>query len=311
MRQCENTHCLGETRIYDKFCNIRITRRSWLKLNFAVIGLIGCSSLLPGCFDKRISEPNVNPSEDYDLFAKQIRQYHADQENKLMDDFDMVSSWVKEYLIIRYEASKVDTWLARSRSQYKRLIPELPYVGGDKNDLNKILLLTSAYIPIVKVLKNEGISLRQNGHMIVTTADYGYQKEIPWFVKSYLRWNYFSDSRKRKKKTAALLSQEKRYPEDWVFNYVEGDGLTFDYGITYSECGLRKFWINQNLEEYVPYLCLCDYAIWKAIGVEVKRTKTLGNGATECDFRYIKKGSGVPPAWPPESHPEWTGRYES
>ncbi len=311
MRQSKNIHFLEEISNCDQSFKSPISRRSCLKLGGAAIGLFGCYSLLSGCGDMQAHEPSVVPSENHELFSNQARQHYTDRENELMDDFDMIAGWVKEYLTIRYEASKVDTWLSQSRLQYNQLIPELPYVGGDKNALNRILLLTSAYIPIVNVLKNEGISTRENGQMIVMTASKGYEENIPWFVKWYIRWNYFSDSGKKAKKKAALLSQKKRYPNDWVFNYVEGDGLTFAYGITYSECALRKFWTSQNLKEYVPYLCICDYGIWKAVGVEVKRTKTLGNGATECDFRYIGKGSGVPPAWPPESHSEWTGRYES
>ncbi|MBN2040223.1 MAG: L-2-amino-thiazoline-4-carboxylic acid hydrolase [Spirochaetes bacterium] len=311
MRQSKNIHRLEEISDYDLLFKSSISRRSCLKLGAAAVGLFGCYSLLSGCNDKKAHEPAIIPPENPELLSNQARQYYTDRENELMDDFDMIAGWVKEYLTTRYDASKIDTWLSQSRIQYKQLIPELPYIGGDKNALNQILLLTSAYIPIVKVLKNEGISTRENGQMIVMTTSKGYEEKIPWFVKWYLKWNYFSDSGKRKKKAAALLSQKKTYPDDWVFTYVKGDGSTFDYGITYSECALKKFWISQNLKEYVPYLCLCDYAIWKAIGIEVKRTKTLGNGATECDFRYIKKGSGVPPAWPPESHQEWTGRYES
>lgn len=311
MRQSRNIHCLEEIINCGQSFKNPISRRSCLKLVGAAIGLFGCYSLLSGCDDEKAHEPSIIPSENHELFSNQARQYYTGRENELMEDFDMIAGWVKEYLAARYEASKVDTWLSQSRLQYNQLIPELPYIGGDKNALNRILLLTSAYIPIVKVLKNEGISTRENGQMIVMTASKGYEENIPWFVKWYIRWNYFSVRGKKAKKKAALLSQKKRYPEDWVFDYVEGDGLTFVYGITYSECALRKFWTSQNLKEYVPYLCICDYGIWKAIGVEVKRTKTLGNGATECDFRYIKKGSGVPPAWPPESHSEWTGRYES
>ncbi len=311
MQQSKNIRCFEEASNCDQLYKIPITRRSYLKLSGAVIGLLGCNSLLSGCDDKKAHEPNVLPSENHELFSNQVRQYYADREKELMNDFDMFADLVKEFLTTRYEASRVDKWLSQSRLLYKRLIPELPYIGGDKNALNRILLLTSAYVPIVKVLKNEGMSTRENGHMIVTTASKGYEEKIPWLVKRYIRWNYFSDWGKQKKKAAALLSQKKRYPEDWVFNFVEGDGLTFAYEITYSECALHKFWTSQNLKEYVPYLCLCDYGIWKAVGVEVKRTKTLGNGATECDFRYIKKGSEIPPAWPPESHSEWTGRYES
>jgi hypothetical protein len=97
----------------------------------------------------------------------------------------------------------------------------------------------------------------------------------------------------------APLSQERRYAGDWVFEYVEGDGETFDWGRDYVECGIVKFLHSQGADELTPYLCLTDYALFGALGVELKRTMTLAEGCEKCDFRF-KKGespSGWPPPW--------------
>jgi hypothetical protein len=312
MRKCNDFPIYKENDKCNINCNRYITRRSLIHLACSVIGLIGFSSILQRCIKIKTNDPDTTPAENPARFSKQVRHYYSEREENLMDEYDKLSYLFSEYLIKQnYDERKIDLWLKQSRLNYKQLIPELPYVGGDKNDLTRILLSTSAFIPLVKVLRNEGLSTRQIGQMMVTAASDMYQKRIPWFVKRYLRGNYFSDSGKQKKKTAALFSQKKRYPGDWVFSYREGDGSTYDYEIIYSECALKKIWALQDLEEYVPYLCLCDYAIWKAVGIEVKRTKTLGNGASECDFKYIKKGPNVPPPLPPESHPEWTGRFEN
>jgi hypothetical protein len=294
----------------DVSCTEHMTRRSWLELSSALVCMAGCGLLLPRCVRRKPSEPTAVPAEAPAQFAAEVRHYYSDRKNDLMGDFDKFADAVRTCLITQHEESKVDAWLVHSRSEYERLVLELPYVGGDKNNLTRILLSTSVFIPLLKILRSEGISTRQNGHMIVTTASFMYQEKIPWFIKWFMRWNHFSQTGKQKKKDAAMLSQRKRYPEDWVYRYMEGDGQTYDHKIVYSECALKKFWTSRGLEEYVPYLCLCDYAIWQAIGIEVSRTRTLGNGADECDFRYIKKGSRVPPPWPPESHPEWTGRFD-
>jgi ferredoxin len=291
-------------------CNEHITRRSLLQLSGAFIGMAWCGLLLPRCTRRKPSEPTAVLAEAPAHFAAEVQHYYSDRRNDLMSEFDKFGDAVRTYLVKQHEESKVDAWLARSRSEYERLITELPYVGGDKNDLTRILLSTSVFIPLLKILRNEGVSIRQNGHMIVLTASFAYQQRIPWFVKWFMRWNHFSHMGKQRKKNAALLSQQKRYPGDWVFRYVEGDSLTYNHEIIYSECALQKFWTSQGLKEYVPYLCLCDYAIWQAVGIEVSRTSTLGNGGAECDFKYLKKGSHVPPPWPPESHREWTGRFE-
>ena len=288
-----------------------ITRRSWLRLSCVTVCMAGCNLLLPVCTRRKLFEVTVYPNESPAQFSDHVRRYYSDRSNDLMDQYDMIADVNRAYLITRYDESKVDLWLGKSRQKYKKLILELPYIGGERNEQTRFLLATSAYIPLLQVLCNEGIPTRQNGHMIVATGTYFFQEKIPWFVKWLMSWNHFSNSGKQKKKAAALLSQEKRYPADWVFRYAEGDGSTFDYEIIYSECALHKFWVSQDLREYVPYLCLCDYAIWQIIGIEVVRTKTIGNGDDECDFKYIKKGSQAPPPWPPEAHPEWTGRFES
>ena len=41
-----------------------------------------------------------------------------------------------------------------------------------------------------------------------------------------------------------------------------------------------------------PYLCQTDYALFGAMGIELKRTMTLAEGSERCDFR-LKRGTGA------------------
>jgi hypothetical protein len=77
-----------------------------------------------------------------------------------------------------------------------------------------------------------------------------------------------------------------------VFEYVEGDGTTFDWGRDYVECGIVKFLHSQEADELTPYLCQTDYALFDALGIKLKRTMTLATGCEKCDFRFKK---GEPP----------------
>jgi hypothetical protein len=47
-----------------------------------------------------------------------------------------------------------------------------------------------------------------------------------------------------------------------------------------------------------PYLCLTDYALFGALGIELARTQTLAHGDGECDFRFTWDGE-MPSGWPP------------
>jgi hypothetical protein len=165
-------------------------------------------------------------------------------------------------------------------------------------------------MPLVEILRDQKVPTRTIGQIIFEMAT-AYYRAIPAPIKWYLRWSCFGNRRKARMRMAAARSQYRYYPEDWVFKFEEGDGKSFIYGITMTECGLEKFWRAQGLEEFTPYLCLTDWVLWRTIGIVAIRTQTIANGGEYCDFRYVKKGKDGPPGWPPESNPEWTGRHET
>jgi hypothetical protein len=99
-------------------------------------------------------------------------------------------------------------------------------------------------------------------------------------------------------------SQEKRYPEGYVYEFVEGDGENFDYGVNYLECAVYKFFKVQDAERFVPFICIYDFVMARAAGYGFNRTQTIWNSAPFCDFRYSKNGTTVR-AWPPEKLPEF------
>jgi hypothetical protein len=59
-----------------------------------------------------------------------------------------------------------------------------------------------------------------------------------------------------------------------------------------------KFLHSQGADELAPYPCLLDYALFGALGIELRRTQTLAEGGERCDFRF-KKGGEAPAGWPP------------
>jgi len=289
-------------------CANQITRRTFLKTT-GTVALFLYEGYGSSGISRDDSQERAFSEPDQKRLAEEEKNYYILKKDDLLEQFDEVSESYRKSLITRFDEVKVDTWRAEARQQYEALIPQLPYVGGDKNRLTRVLLITSTFIPFLKILRNENVSTRKNGKMIFKLAsDYYHGIFAP--VKWYLRWDYFRESTKQAREAAAKLSQLRRYPGDWVFEFVEGDGKSFDYGVNYTECALKKLWTIQGLEEFVPYLCLCDYALWRAIGMEVARTQTLANGGFYCDFRYVRKGSNGISGWPPESVPEWTGKYE-
>jgi len=81
-------------------------------------------------------------------------------------------------------------------------------------------------------------------------------------------------------------SQQRRYPQDFVFSYIQGDGKEFDFGIDYTECAIVNFFRAQGADEFTRYVCLYDFLNSQLTGTGLIRTKTLAEGADKCDFRF-------------------------
>ena len=99
-------------------------------------------------------------------------------------------------------------------------------------------------------------------------------------------------------KNGAEQSQLRRYPMDWVFTWVPGDGKTFDYGFDIRECAVVKFYHQQGADELTPQLCNLDHFLAFAMGYQFRRGGVLATGSPCCDCRY-KHGKGIND-WPPQ-----------
>jgi hypothetical protein len=98
----------------------------------------------------------------------------------------------------------------------------------------------------------------------------------------------FSQRRVNQRRQAAVISQERHYPDDWIFDIVEADGKNFQFGVDYTECGIVKYLTKQNAIELAPYLCWLDFPMCAAMRVKLVRTETIAQGGEKCNFRFAR-----------------------
>ena len=84
-------------------------------------------------------------------------------------------------------------------------------------------------------------------------------------------------------------SHRKQYENDWVVDVLAGND-EYDLGYNYLECGVCKLCRDEGCFELAKYLCQLDYVMADMMGMELKRTQTIAEGHSYCDFRYKKKG---------------------
>ena len=88
----------------------------------------------------------------------------------------------------------------------------------------------------------------------------------------------------------------------WVDIFIKRIGIgkpLFDDCIDITECGVVKYLDAQGADELGPYICDIDYVGAEAMGIGLRRTKTLAWGCDRCDFRLSKHEVTSAP-WPPE-----------
>jgi len=225
------------------------------------------------------------------------KNYYIKKKRILIRQFDAATSIAKNILSKYFGDAKFNELIIKARTDFEMLLPQIPYVGGKDNHLTESLISSVILLPLLRVFEKEGLDFYEIGKLAYDLFE-AFYKFIPPTN------DIFSEEYINQEKENAKNSKLHKYPGDWVFDFVEGDGKTFTFGIDYFECGVHKFYKSQNAEHFMPIVCIADFAQAQAYGHGLKRTQTIGNGAPLCDFRYIKNGI-TPRAWPPDNLPEF------
>jgi hypothetical protein len=211
-----------------------------------------------------------------------------------------------DILVARYGEALANTLARESRAEFEKLIPELPYIGGEQNTLTDNLVLSASALVFHRAMKRHGRTVQETGEILYRTVE-AWIHRYPSVLLHIMGWYYMTAFNQRRSRQKAALSQERRYPGDWVREHVEGEFNTFSWGMDYTECGIVKFLRSQGADALAPYLCLTDYALFGAMGIELQRTMTLAEGYAKCDFRFKRSTetrSGWPPPWLELQHKE-------
>jgi len=232
------------------------------------------------------------------MTADRKENYYQENLPKLMAQYDALEKALATALSPVFEESKITALLKAVRSGIEALLPGLPYIGGEASVMTQFLVNSAYSLPLFFELEKEGISLRDMAK-ILYQANESVFLLMPSEKREQLGEFYFSDKMIGILKKDSETSQKRQYPEDWVFEFVDGDGQACDYGYDLTECGIMKFYKSHNAERFAPILCLLDYASYRALGVGFTRTRKLATGDARCDFRF-KKDCITPRGWPPD-----------
>lgn len=229
--------------------------------------------------------------------------YYLSIEQKMMKEFDKMFKGAQISLEHHFSKTIILEIKEKSKNDYINSFPQLPYIGGKSNKNTIDLIVCSVILSMINHLEQKGLSKYQIGKIIFDAFD-GYFNSNPRIIRyimGKLSSTEFFVNAIKKNNDKSLLKEHKG---DFVIKNVDPNGEEFDFGYNYTECAIHKLFKKHNKEQYLQYVCLGDYALFKSFNIGFYRTQTIANGAPLCDFRF-KKGAKTANGWPPEKLDEW------
>jgi hypothetical protein len=223
------------------------------------------------------------------------KEYYTKRKPELLKKFDEECQIWKPVIIKHYHEEFAGGILWEARKEFEALIPQIPYIGGEDNRRTGSLLEAIRYLAFYKVMKRHGKTAEEVGKILYDAllTQVG-QPKPPVPEAEKLTDKQFMERRKK----GAEISQQRRYPDDYVYKLVIGDGKAFDYGYDYTECAALKFYHTQGADEFMPFYCYLDYPLCRVMGIGLTRTQTMSEGHKKCNHR-IKRDGVTKLSWPP------------
>jgi hypothetical protein len=216
-----------------------------------------------------------------------------------MAEFEEDAERLRPFLANAYGGDEADAILSQASQRFAGLIPQLPYIGGDENHLTGELVRSARCLALYQSMQAQGKSADEAGKVLYDAT------AAPVRAGSPPRRQVDADEVMRHRRERAARSQRRQYAADWVYSFVPGDGVTFDYGYDFTECATLKLYHAHGADEFLPYYCFLDFAASRAAGLGLQRTMTLAEGNAKCDHRFKRgrpTGQDWPPPWLRETH---------
>ncbi len=153
-------------------------------------------------------------------------------------------------------------------------MPRIPFIGRN-NPLLVFLLPTPRYLAVYRALQRHGLAIGDAGYLAFKIGS-EQLKAIPSIARRICGFVWFSQWFKNRLARRAAGSRLRRYPGNYVLDYVEGDGRDFDYGVDYIECASCKFLEVEGALELAPYVCAVDKTASELLGWGLTWTMTPG-----------------------------------
>lgn len=224
-------------------------------------------------------------------------EYYAVNRDRFVTSFESSLNSAQTYMTVKYNPDVARTVCREAKAGFEKLLPELPYIGGDNHPGTKWILLAGHWLAFFRPMKAKGCSTQDSARMMYDLYVEYLDTLSPDEMKKRGEMRFSESYLQALKKRA---DNKTRFNEnDWLSNFIPGDGNDFDYGYDYVHCPCSAYFKTHDAGQLAPFFCLLDFPEHKRMETGLIRMKTLAQGDDVCDFRF-KKGRQVMQDWSTE-----------
>jgi len=220
--------------------------------------------------------------------------YYISQKAKLLRGFDKIAKRAEKYLHDQYTDEFAGTVLTETREKFIQIIPEIPYIGGKKNQFSTVMVINGWIISFFRVMRSHGKTTEEVISICCRVAD-DYMGSLPRFIVWMARKFAFGRLISKRMQQQAAQSRKRQHPHDFVYEYIKGDGEGFDWALEFTECAVNKFYDAQEVEELKPYCNFFDVIYSRYLNMGIDAGKTIGMGCRTCRLEYKKDRATLVP----------------
>lgn len=219
----------------------------------------------------------------------QHSDYYVSRARRLLRQFDHHFKRVHVHLVERYGETFADAVRRDTRERFEAILPELPYIGGRSNYYTPVIVINGWLVSFLRAMQARGENVESVVALACLAAD-DFFASMPGFVLRLAGKAAFSRVVRRSLAKQAKLSQQRRFAEDFVYEFKQGDGANHDMALVFSECAVNKFYQAQGTEELGRYCNFFDVTYSRLMGMGVDAHNTIGRGCKTCTLAF-KRGA--------------------
>ncbi|MDP6977394.1 MAG: L-2-amino-thiazoline-4-carboxylic acid hydrolase [Myxococcota bacterium] len=180
-----------------------------------------------------------------------------------------------------------------ARGEYRRLLPEVPDIGGVQNVFQPVMTVNGWIVALHRAMNTHGRAPADAIRVCQEVFDQWLQK-LPGFLLRLIGRLLFSAPARWYLEKQARRSQRRGYVDDFVWRVERGPGD--EMSLVFDECAVNKFYEAQGVEELKPYCNFFDVTYSRLMGMGIDASETIGLGCDRCALRFQhNRETTIPP----------------